>query len=123
MLEPGGRSVTGDQSKGKEGNIFGYSVLDTFPLRNCLVPDPKRLPDILKKHFTEQMSDFVEFPWSEVQGGDLDGEHSEILTHALTTLLGKQNDKDLLNYSHSRNPRCARAHTHRQIQAPREPSN
>jgi hypothetical protein len=29
----------------------------------------------------------------------------------------------LLNYSHSRNPRCAPAWTHGQIQAPREPPN
>jgi hypothetical protein len=27
MLDLGGRSVIGDQSKGKEGNFFGYSVL------------------------------------------------------------------------------------------------
>jgi hypothetical protein len=29
----------------------------------------------------------------------------------------------VLNYSHSRNPRCAPVRTHRQIQAPREPPN
>jgi hypothetical protein len=29
----------------------------------------------------------------------------------------------MLNYSHSRNPRCAPAQTHEQIQAPREPPN
>jgi hypothetical protein len=29
----------------------------------------------------------------------------------------------LLNYSHSRNPSCARGRTHGQIQAPREPPN
>jgi hypothetical protein len=29
----------------------------------------------------------------------------------------------VLNYSHSRNPGCIRAHTHRHIQAPREPLN
>jgi hypothetical protein len=29
----------------------------------------------------------------------------------------------LLNYSHSRNPTCIRAHMHRHIQAPREPLN
>jgi hypothetical protein len=29
----------------------------------------------------------------------------------------------LLNYSHSRNPSCAHAHTHGQIQTPREPPN
>jgi hypothetical protein len=29
----------------------------------------------------------------------------------------------LLNYSHSRNPPCAPARTHGQIQAPREPPN
>jgi hypothetical protein len=52
MLDLGGRSVTGDQPKGKEGKLFGYSVLDTIKLRNGLVPDPKRLPDIMKKHFT-----------------------------------------------------------------------
>jgi hypothetical protein len=73
MLDLGGRSVTGDQSKGKEGKLVGYSVLDTVKLRNGLVPDPERLPDIMKKHFTEQMADFVACPWSEGQGGDLDG--------------------------------------------------
>jgi hypothetical protein len=93
MLDLGGRSVTGDQSKEKEGKLFGYSVLDTVKLRNCLVPDPERLPDIMKKHFTEQMADFVACPWSEDQGGDLDGEHSGLLTHALFTLVVKQNDE------------------------------
>jgi hypothetical protein len=62
-------------------------------LRNGLIPDPELLPDIMKKHFTEQMSDFVACPWSEGQGGDLDGEHSDLLTHALATLVGKQNDE------------------------------
>jgi hypothetical protein len=93
MLDLGGRNVIGDQSKGKEGKIFGYSFLDTVKLRNGFVPDPERLPDIMKKHFTDQMADFVACPWSEGQGGDLDGEHSDILTHALTTLVGKQNDE------------------------------
>jgi hypothetical protein len=91
MLDLGGRSVIGDQSKGKEGKLFGYSVLDTVKLRNGIVPDPERLPDIMEKHFTEQIADFVACPWSEGQGGDLDGEHSDILTHSLTTLVGKQN--------------------------------
>jgi hypothetical protein len=76
-----------DQSKGKEGKIVGYFVLYTVKLRNDLVPDPDRLPDVTKKHFTEHMMDFVAYPWLEVQGGDLDGEHSEILTHALTALV------------------------------------
>jgi hypothetical protein len=40
MLDLGGRSVIGYQSKEKEGNIFGYSVLVTVKLRNGLVPDP-----------------------------------------------------------------------------------
>jgi hypothetical protein len=93
MLDLGGRSVIGDQSKGKEGKLFGYSVLDTVKLRNVPVPDPERLPDIMKKHFTEQMAEFVVCPWSEGHGGDLDGEHSDLLTHALVTLLGKQNDE------------------------------
>jgi hypothetical protein len=62
-------------------------------LRNGLVPDPERIPDIMKKHFTDQMTDFVACPWSEGQGGDLDGEHSDLLTHALATLVGKQNDE------------------------------
>jgi hypothetical protein len=57
---------------------------------NILVPDPERLPDIMKNHFTEQMADFVACPCSEGQGGDLDGEHSDILTHALATLVSKQ---------------------------------
>jgi hypothetical protein len=87
------RSVIGDQSKGKEGIFFGYSVLDTVKLGNGLVPDPERLPDIMKKHFIEQMTEFMAFPWSEGQGGDLDGEHSDLLAHALTTLVGKQNDE------------------------------
>jgi hypothetical protein len=30
MLDLGGSSVIGDQSKGKEGKLFGYSVLDTY---------------------------------------------------------------------------------------------
>jgi hypothetical protein len=67
--------------------------LDTVKLRNGLVPDPEHLPGIMNKHFTEQMSDFVACPWSEGQGGDLDGEHSDLLTQALATLLGKQNDE------------------------------
>jgi hypothetical protein len=83
MLDIGGRSVIGDQSKEKEGKIFGYYVLDTVKLRNGLVPD------IMKKHFTEHMADFVAFPWSEGQGDDLDGEHSDLLNHALTNLVGK----------------------------------
>jgi hypothetical protein len=48
----------------------------------------------MKKHFTEQMADFVACPWSEGQRGDLDGEHSDLLTHFLTTLGGKHNDED-----------------------------
>jgi hypothetical protein len=40
MLDLGGHIVTGDQSKGKEGKRFGYSVLDTVKLRNGLVPGP-----------------------------------------------------------------------------------
>jgi hypothetical protein len=32
-------------------------------------------------------------------------------------------EEELLNYSHSRNPPCAPARTHGQIQAPREPPN
>jgi hypothetical protein len=47
----------------------------------------------MKKHFTEQMADFVAFPWSEGQEGDLDCEHSDILTRALTTLVGNKNDE------------------------------
>jgi hypothetical protein len=93
MLDLGGRSVIRDQSKGKEGKLFGYSVLDTVTLRNGLVPDPKRLPEIMKKHFTYQMADCVIFHWSEVHVGALDGEHSDILTHALATLVGKQRDE------------------------------
>jgi hypothetical protein len=53
MLDLVGRSVTGDQSKGKEGNLFGYSVLDTAKFINDLVPYPERLPDIMTKNFTE----------------------------------------------------------------------
>jgi hypothetical protein len=40
MLDLGGRSITGDQSNGKEVKLFGYSVLDTVKLRNGLAPDP-----------------------------------------------------------------------------------
>jgi hypothetical protein len=47
----------------------------------------------MKKHFTEQMADFVACPWSEGKVGDFDREHSDLLTHALTTLVGKQNDE------------------------------
>jgi hypothetical protein len=47
----------------------------------------------MKKHFTEQIADFVVCPWSEGQGVDLDGEHNDLLNHALTTLVGKQNDE------------------------------
>jgi hypothetical protein len=64
MLDIGGRSAIGYQSKGKEGKLFGYYVLDTVKLRNGLVPVPERLPDIMKKHFTEHMADFVAYPWS-----------------------------------------------------------
>jgi hypothetical protein len=62
-LDLRGRSVIGDQLKGKEGKIFGYSVLDTVTLRNGLVPDPEHLPDIMMKHFTQQIEDFVACPW------------------------------------------------------------
>jgi hypothetical protein len=62
-------------------------------LRNGLVPEPERLPDIMKKHFTEQMSDFIACPWSEGQGGNLDGEHIDLMTHTLITLVVKQNDE------------------------------
>jgi hypothetical protein len=79
--------------KGKEGKLFGNSVLDKVKLRNGLVPDPEHLPDIMKKHLTEQMADCVACPWSEVHVGDLYGEHSDILTHSLATLVGKQKDE------------------------------
>jgi hypothetical protein len=94
MLDLGGRSVIRDHSKVKEGKLLGFSVLDAVKLRNCLVLDPERLPYIMKKHFTEQMADFVACPWSEGHGGDLDGEDSDLLNHALTTLVGKQNGDD-----------------------------
>jgi hypothetical protein len=45
-------------------------------------------------------------------------EHIFICTHQPLSI-----NQNLLNYSHSRNPRCAPARTHRQIQAPREPPN
>jgi hypothetical protein len=54
--------VIGDQSKGKEGKIFGYSVLHTVKLINDLVPEPEHLPYIMKTHCTEHMSDFVACP-------------------------------------------------------------
>jgi hypothetical protein len=50
---------------------------------------------------------------------------SELLT-PLTSMTAKNvkfNWTDFLNYSHSLNPRCAPARTHRQNQAPREPPN
>jgi hypothetical protein len=47
----------------------------------------------MNKHFTEQMADFVACPWPKGQGGDLDGEHIDLLTHAITTLVRKQNDE------------------------------
>jgi hypothetical protein len=50
MLDLGGRSVSVNQSKGKEGKIFGISVLDTVKLRNGLVPDTERLTEVLKKN-------------------------------------------------------------------------
>jgi hypothetical protein len=93
MLDLGGRIVTGDQSKGKEGKLCGYYILDTVTLRNGLVPDPERLPEVMNKHFTEQMTDFLACPWLEGQGGDLDGEHNDSLTHALTALVGNKNDE------------------------------
>jgi hypothetical protein len=40
------------------------------------------------------MADFVACPWSYGQGGDLDGDHSGLLTHAFTTIMGKKNDAD-----------------------------
>jgi hypothetical protein len=40
------------------------------------------------------MAYFVACPWSEGQGGNLDGGHSDLLAHSLTTLVGKQNDED-----------------------------
>jgi hypothetical protein len=95
MLYLGGRIVIGYQSNGKEGKLFGYSVLDTVTLRNGLVLDSEHLPDTVKKHFTEQMADFVACLWSEGQGGELDGEHSDLLTRALNTRVGKQNDEAL----------------------------
>jgi hypothetical protein len=73
MLELGGRSVMGDQSKSKENKLFGHSVLYMVRLRNVLVPDPEPFPEIMKKHFTEQMSDFVACPLSKGQGCDVDG--------------------------------------------------
>jgi hypothetical protein len=48
----------------------------------------------MKKHFTEHMAYCVACPCSEGQGVNLDGEHSDLLTHALATLVGKQNDED-----------------------------
>jgi hypothetical protein len=39
------------------------------------------------------------------------------------TLKNTHSRWELLNYSRSRNPSCARAHMHREIQAPREPLN
>jgi hypothetical protein len=47
----------------------------------------------MKKYFTEQLADFVDCPCLEGQGGDLDGEHSDLLTHALATLVGKQHNE------------------------------
>jgi hypothetical protein len=93
MMDLGGRSMMEDQLKWKEVKIFGYSALDTIKFINGLVPDPERLPEVMKKYFTEKMADFVACPWSEGQGGDLYGEQSDLLTHSLITLVGNQNDK------------------------------
>jgi hypothetical protein len=86
--------VGGDQSKRKEGELFSYSVVDKVILRNGLVPDHERLPEIMKKNFTQHMADLVACSWSEDQGGNLNGEDSDLLTCALTTLVGKENDED-----------------------------
>jgi hypothetical protein len=48
--------------------------------------------------------------------------YDNILNLAQAMLAGSSLEA-LLNYSHSRNPRCAPARTHGQIQAPREPPN
>jgi outer membrane receptor for Fe3+-dicitrate len=45
------------------------------------------------------------------------------LKDEIATLKNKTKPDWLLNYSHSRNPPCAPARTHGQIQAPREPPN
>jgi hypothetical protein len=39
------------------------------------------------------MAYFMACPWSDGQGGDLGGEHSYILSHTLTKLVGKQHDE------------------------------
>jgi hypothetical protein len=44
MLDLGGRSVTGYQSKGKEGELFRYSLLYTVKLRNVNCPGPRASP-------------------------------------------------------------------------------
>jgi hypothetical protein len=41
----------------------------------------------------EQLAGFLACLWSFGPGGYLDREHSGLLTHALTTLVGKQNDE------------------------------
>jgi hypothetical protein len=93
MLDFGGRSVMGDQSKGKEGKLIGYYVLDMVKLTNDLVTNPEQIPEIMKKNFTLQMADFVACSWSEYQGGDLNGEQSDLLFQYLTTLVGMQHDE------------------------------
>jgi hypothetical protein len=57
------------------------------------VADTERLPEVLQFFFTEQLPEFVACPWPAGQGGDFDGKHGDLLTHALTTLVGKQNDE------------------------------
>jgi hypothetical protein len=51
----GGQSASRDQSKGKEGKLFGLSVLETVKLRNGFVTDTESLHEVLKKKFTKQL--------------------------------------------------------------------
>jgi hypothetical protein len=63
------------------------------------------------------------FPEEEKEAYPSDGKPPSV--KLLLDSQGKKIDNPtvLLNYSHSRNPRCAPARTHGQIQAPREPPN
>jgi hypothetical protein len=67
---------------------------------------------------------FINTDWKALLGGL----NETVLIYASNHLVGfplyvDSDHAEVLNYSHSRNPPCAPARTHGQIQAPREPPN
>jgi hypothetical protein len=60
---------------------------------------------------------------NKIRKAKLQTEHTpnQIYDYAILELAIRSFDIQMLNYSHSRNPPCAPARTHGQIQAPREP--